>query len=111
MLRRLRLLACHTRAGAANQAFAQPDSNTLTPLASTTLGFSTEDRAPCDDAGAIAPNITPGTAPATFALMGAGLGGIGTFARKRGAGNPRGCPVATSAVRHRPSRSSLRAGR
>lgn len=77
----------NTQAGAANQAFAQNYSSTLTLLSPTTLDFITEDYYPYDNAGGIALSITSSTAPVpeptTWALMLAGLCGLGRFARKR----------------------------
>ena len=84
----------NSQAGAANQAFAQNYSSTLTLLSTTTLDFITEDYYPYDNAGGIALNITSSTAPVpeptTWALMFAGLCGLGTLARKRGTRSLRG---------------------
>lgn len=84
----------NNQAGAANQTFAQNYSSTLTLLATTTLDFITEDYYPYDNAGGIALKITSSTAPVpeptTWALMFAGLCGLGMAARKRSACNPQG---------------------
>ncbi len=84
----------NTQAGAANQAFAQNYSSTLTLFSTTTLDFITADYSPRDNAGGTALRITSRTAPVpeptTWALMLAGLCGLGTFAPKRGTCSPHG---------------------
>ena len=77
----------NTQAGAANQAFAQNYSSTLTLTATTTLDFITEDYYPYDNAGGVALNIESSAAavpePSTIVLMLAGLGFVGWKRRSR----------------------------